>query len=465
MFAFINAIEQINGTINNLVWGPYMLVLLVGTGIFFTFKTNFFQITKFAYAMKETLFKIFEKSDVDDGEITPFQAVSTALAATVGTGNIAGVATAIALGGPGAVFWMWISAFFGMMTKFSEVVLSIQYRQKNSDGSWAGGPMYYIRNGLNIKWLASLFAVLGAFAAFGIGNMVQSNSVALSINATFGIPTWITGVVLAIGASLVIFGGVKRIASVTEKLVPFMALFYILGALVIIILNISNIPAAFAAIFRDAFSGRAAVGGFTGATVMYAMRFGIARGVFTNEAGLGSAPIAHAAAKTDHPVRQGLWGIFEVFVDTILICTMTALAILSTGVWTQIDPATGNAYTGSALTTAAFNQGLPGPGGVIVSLGILLFAFSTILGWEYYGEKCAEYLFGEKVTKFYKIIWIPLIFVGTVANLELIWNVADTMNGLMAIPNLVGILGLSGVVFKLTKEFFTDKSLAEGKSK
>jgi len=466
MFAFLNTIEQLNDTINGLVWGPYMLVLLVGTGIFFTLKLNFFQVTKFVYAMKQTLMKIFVKTeDMEEGEITPFQAVSTALAATVGTGNIAGVATAIALGGPGAIFWMWVSAFFGMMTKFAEVVLSIQYREKNVDGDWVGGPMYYIKNGLGKKWLASLFAVLGAFAAFGIGNMVQSNSVAASINATFGVPNWVTGVVLAVAASLVIFGGVKRIASVTEKLVPFMALFYIAGALLIILLNITNIPAAFGEIFAGAFSGRAAVGGFAGAAVMHAMRFGIARGVFTNEAGLGSAPIAHAAAKTDHPVRQGLWGIFEVFVDTILICSVTALAILSTGVWQQINPATGKALTGAALTTAAFNQGLPGPGGVIVAIGILLFAFSTILGWEYYGEKCAEYLFGTKITKLYKILWIPLVFVGTVANLELIWNIADTMNGLMAIPNLVGILGLSGVVFKLTKEFFADKSLVEGKGK
>ena len=458
MYAFIGGIEKVNSFLNNLVWGPYMLVLLVGTGIFFTFRTNFFQIRKFAYSMKETLLKMFVKSEVSDGEITPFQAVSTALAATVGTGNIAGVATAIALGGPGAVFWMWLSAFFGMMTKFSEVVLSIQYREKNADGSWSGGPMYYIKNGLNIKWLASLFAILGAFAAFGIGNMVQSNSVAESIYATFNIPHWITGVVLAAGASLVIFGGVKRIASVTEKLVPFMALFYIAGALAIIILNISNIPAAFGEIFKGAFSGRAAVGGFAGATIMNAMKFGIARGVFTNEAGLGSAPIAHAAARTDHPVRQGLWGIFEVFVDTILICTMTALAILSTGVWQD-------GLTGAALTTAAFNKGLPGPGGIIVAVGILLFAFSTILGWAYYGEKCAEYLFGSKVIIFYRIIWIPLILIGTISNLELVWGIADTMNGLMAIPNLIGLLGLSGVVFKLTKEFFSNKSLVKGTSK
>lgn len=459
MYGFINSIEQINSTINSLVWGPYMLVLLVGTGVYFTLRTNFFQIRKFGYTLKETLMKMFSKTeDLEEGEITPFQALSTALAATVGTGNIAGVATAIALGGPGAVFWMWVSALFGMMTKFAEVVLSIQYREKNDDGDWVGGPMYYIRNGLNIKWLASLFAILGAFAAFGIGNMVQSNSVAESINATFGVPHWITGAVLALGAALVIFGGIGRIAKVTERLVPLMAVFYIIGGLVIVIINSANIPSAFSAIFTGAFSSKSVVGGVAGVAVMNAVRFGIARGVFTNEAGLGSGPIAHAAAKTDHPVRQGLWGIFEVFVDTIVICTITALAIITTGAWTHTDAA-GEALTGAALTTEAFNMGLPGPGGVIVSIGILLFAFSTILGWSYYGEKCAEFLFGSKVTKIYRIVWIPLIFLGTIANLELVWNLADTMNGLMAVPNLIGILGLSGVVFKLVKEFFSNKDL------
>lgn len=465
MFAFLQTIENFNNTLNGLVWGPYMLVLLVGTGIFFTFRMNFFQVRKFIFAMKETLMKMFVKQEnLEEGAITPFQAVSTALAATVGTGNIAGVATAIALGGPGAIFWMWTSAFFGMMTKFAEVVLAVHYREKSPDGGWSGGPMYYIKNGLKSKWLASAFAILGAFAAFGIGNMVQSNSIAQALNTSFNIPNYITGIVLAIAAALVILGGLKRIASVTEKLVPFMALFYILGGVAILILNASGIPAAFGEIFKHAFSARAATGGFVGVTVMRAMRYGIARGVFTNEAGLGSAPIAHANAQTDHPVRQGLWGIFEVFVDTILICSITALAILSTGVWMPVNTG-GVQLTGAALTTAAFNKGLPGPGGVIVAIGILLFAFSTILGWAFYGEKCAEYLFGPKVNKYYRMLWIPLVFVGTVANLELIWGIADTMNGLMAIPNLIALLGLSGVVFKLTKEFFTNKSLVNSSNK
>ncbi|SNS34468.1 alanine or glycine:cation symporter, AGCS family [Anaerovirgula multivorans] len=449
MFGFVNTIESINGTINGLVWGPYMLILLVGTGIYFTFRANFLQVKEFGFTMKETLMKIFAKDEsAEEGDITPFQALATALAATIGTGNIAGVATAIALGGPGAIFWMWVSAFFGMMTKYAEVVLAIKYREKK-EGSWVGGPMYYIEKGLGLKWLAIIFSIFGALAAFGIGNMVQSNSVAAAL-AGYNIPPLATGIVLAVAAGLVILGGLKRIASVTEKIVPFMAVFYIIGAVIILIMNITQIPTAFGLIFKHAFTPASALGGFAGAVVMDAMTRGIARGVFSNEAGLGSAPIAHAAAKTDHPVRQGLWGIFEVFADTIVICTLTALTIISTGVWTSGE-------TGAALTTAAFNTGLPGPGGVIVAIGILFFAFSTILSWAYYGEKCAEHLLGSGINKVYRIVWLPLIVVGAVGSLDLIWDIADTLNGLMAIPNLVGLLGLSGVVLSLTKEFFTEK--------
>lgn len=451
MLGFIQAIEDFNGMLNGLVWGPYMLVLLVGTGIYFTFRTNFLQVRRFGFTMKETLMKIFEKPEAsEEGDITPFQALSTALAATIGTGNIAGVATAIALGGPGAIFWMWVSAFFGMLTKFAEVVLAIQYREKNAEGNFVGGPMYYIEKGLKMKWLAVIFSIFGALAAFGIGNMVQSNSVAAALDTTFGIPPIATGIILAIAAGAVILGGLKRIASVTEKIVPFMAVFYIVGALIILVLHITEIPKAFALIFQNAFTPASAIGGFVGATVMTAMRRGVARGVFSNEAGLGSAPIAHAAAKTDHPVRQGLWGIFEVFADTIVICTLTALTILATGVWNSGE-------TGAALTTAAFNDGLPGPGGYIVAIGILFFAFSTILSWAYYGEKCAEHLLGSSVNKFYRILWLPLIVVGAISSLDLIWDIADTLNGLMAIPNLVGLVLLSGVVIKLTKEFFATK--------
>jgi len=455
LIGFMQTIESINGTINGLVWGPYMLILLVGTGVYFSIRTNFLQVTKFGYAMKETLFKIFDKSEIsEDGDITPFQALSTALAATIGTGNIAGVATAIAIGGPGAVFWMWVSAFFGMMTKFAEVVLAIQYREKTVEGNWVGGPMYYIEKGMgsNWKWLAWIFSLFGAFAAFGIGNMVQANSVAEAMNASFGIPHLISGIVLAIAAGAVILGGLKRIAAVTEKIVPFMAVFYMIGAIVILVLNIAEIPGSFGLIFSSAFTARAGVGGFAGATVMMAMRFGVARGVFSNEAGLGSAPIAHAAARTDHPVRQGLWGVFEVFADTIVICSFTALAIISSGVWSS-------GLTGSALTTEAFNEGLPGPGGIIVAIGILFFAFSTLLSWAYYGEKCAEFILGSGFNKIYRIIWLPLIVLGAIGSLTMIWNIADTLNGLMAVPNLIALLALSGVVIKLTKEFFAREDL------
>lgn len=439
-------IMNLNSTINGFVWGPPMLFLLVGTGVYLTIGTNFFSILKLGYVLKNTLLKIFSKEQAGEGEITPFQAVATALAATVGTGNIAGVATAIALGGPGAVFWMWVSAVFGMTTKFGEVVLSIKYRERTEDGRFVGGPMYYIANGLNMKWLATVFAVFGALAAFGIGNMVQSNSVAASLQESFNISPLVTGLVLAVLTALVILGGIKRIGSVTEKLVPGMASIYILGAIFIIIMNGSHIPEAFGLIFGNAFTGTAAVGGFAGSTLAMAVRFGVARGVFSNEAGLGSAPIAHAASTTDHPVRQGLWGVFEVFMDTIVICTLTALAILVSGLWNT-------GATGAALTTQAFDEAIIG-GGYIVSIGIMLFAFSTILGWSYYGERCAEYLFGEKAIVPYRVIWIPFVVIGAVGGLEFIWALADTMNGLMAIPNLVGVLLLSGTILKLTKEFF-----------
>lgn len=444
-------IMELNGTINGIVWGPPMLFLIVGTGIYLTFRTNFFSILKLGYVLKNTFLKMFSKDTQGEGEITPFQAVATALAATVGTGNVAGVATAIALGGPGAVFWMWVSALFGMTTKFGEVVLAIKYREKTDDGRFVGGPMYYIQNGLKWKWLAVIFSIFGALAAFGIGNMVQSNSVAASLQESFSIPPLATGIVLAVLTALVILGGIKRIGAVTEKLVPFMAAIYILGAIFIIILNGSHIPEAFGLIFKYAFTPAAASGGFVGATIATAMRRGISRGVFSNEAGLGSAPIAHAAATTDHPVRQGLWGVFEVFMDTIVICTLTALAIMVSGLWNS-------GVTGAALTTQAFNEAIPG-GGYIVSIGIMLFAFSTILGWSYYGERCAEYLLGKKAILPYRIIWIPMVVVGSIGGLEFLWDLSDTLNGLMAIPNLIGVLALSGTVIALTKEYFAKEKV------
>lgn len=451
----MDKLMELNGIINSFVWGPVMLILLVGTGVYLTFRTNFMSLAKLGYILKSTLLKMFKREQKGEGEVTAFQAVATALAATVGTGNIAGVATAIATGGPGAVFWMWLSAIFGMTTKFGEVVLSINYREKTPDGRFVGGPMYYINNGLKWKWLANIFAIFGSLAAFGIGNMVQSNSVAASLEVSFGVNKLVTGIVLAVLAAVVIIGGLKRIAQVTELLVPFMAALYILGGLFIILMNISHIGEAFGLIFGNAFTPTAAIGGFAGSTMKLAMTKGVARGVFSNEAGLGSAPIAHAAATTDHPVRQGLWGVFEVFMDTIVICSITALSIIMTGSWSSGE-------TGAALTTMAFDQTIPG-GGYIVSIGVMLFAFSTLLGWEYYGERCAEFLFGSKINKAYRILWIPFVVIGSIGGLNMLWDLADTLNGLMAIPNLIGILLLSGVVIKLTKEFFSKQYVEEEK--
>ena len=445
----LETLMNINSAVNSVVWGPVLLILVLGTGTYLSFMTGFFSITKIGYVLKNTLFKMFAKDDKGEGEVTAFQAVATALAATVGTGNIAGVATAIALGGPGAVFWMWLAAIMGMTTKFAEVVLAVNYREKTEDGRFVGGPMYYITNGLgkSWKWLAVLFAFFGTFASFGIGCMVQSNSVALSAESTFGIPVLATGIVLAILTAVVIVGGIKRIGAFTEKLVPFMAALYILGGLWLLISNAAKIPAAFGMIFSNAFTGTAAVGGFAGAVMMQAIRFGIARGIFTNEAGLGSAPIAHAAATTDHPVRQGLWGVFEVFTDTIVICSITALSILVTGVWETGE-------SGAVLSAMAFDTGIPVVGRFIVSIGLILFAYSTILGWEYYGERCLEYLAGTKPIIAYRLLWVVAVVVGAIGGLEFMWDLADTLNGLMAFPNLVGVLILSPVVFKLTREFF-----------
>jgi len=453
----LETLMKINSAVNSIVWGPLIIILIIGTGTYLSVMTKFFSITKLGYTLKNTLLKMFAKDDKGEGEVTAFQAVATALAATVGTGNIAGVATAIALGGPGAVFWMWLAAIMGMTTKFAEVVLAVNYREKTPDGRFVGGPMYFITNGLgkNWKWLAVLFALFGTFASFGIGCMVQSNSVALSAESTFGVPVMVTGIVLAILTGAVIIGGIKRIGAFTEKLVPFMAAIYIVGGLWLIIANASKLPLAFSLIFTNAFTGTAAVGGFSGTVMMQAIRYGVARGIFSNEAGLGSAPIAHAAATTDHPVRQGMWGVFEVFMDTIVICSITALSIMVTGVWESGE-------SGAVLSAMAFNTGLPGVGKYIVSVGLILFAYSTILGWEYYGERCLEYLFGTKPIFAYRILWVVMVVVGAIGGLTFMWDLADTLNALMAFPNLVAVLMLSPVVFKLTKEFFAaEKSKAD----
>ncbi len=435
---------------NNIIWDMPMLILMIGTGTYLTFITNGVIFTRFGTVMKYTLRTIFKRYDHQEkGTITPFQAVSTALAATVGTGNIVGVAVAIQVGGPGAIFWMWVSALIGMVTKYAEVTLAVAYRHRNNKNEIVGGPMYYITKGMGSKTLAYLFCIFGFLASYGIGNMVQANSLAGGLESVFSIPTWVTGIVLAILVGLVIIGGISRIASVAEILVPLMAVLYMSGAVVALIVNASNIPAAFMSIIRDAFTGTAAVGGFAGATSMYATRIGIARGVFTNEAGLGSAPIAHAAAHTDHPARQGLWGAFEVFFDTLIMCTVTALVILSSGLWT--DPN----LDGNIISSLAFENAFKG-GRYIVSIGLVLFAFATIIAWYYYAEKCVEFLFGTKGIIPFRISFTGVVFVGCISKLELVWELADLLNGMMAIPNLIALIALSGVVRKLTKDFFND---------
>lgn len=438
-------ITNLNSTINGIVWGPPMLILLVGTGVLLTFRLKALQFSNLIYAHK----MIFKKNEDSEGDITNYQALTTAIAATIGTGNIAGVATAIAAGGPGAVFWMWVTGLVGMATKYAEAVLAVKYRVKDKRGEMAGGPMYYIEKGLGMKWLAVLFAFFGAVAAFGIGNMVQANSVADAIYTTFGVSHWITGLLLVIFTAVVLLGGIKSIGKVTALLVPIMAVFYVLGGSVVIIKNAALVPAAFASIFSDAFTGNAVAGGALGTVI----RYGVARGVFSNEAGLGSAPIAAAAAKTDHPVRQALASMTQTFIDTLVVCSFTALAILTSGLVGTINPATGEAYTGAALTTTAFNNTLPGVGGLIVAVGIIFFAYSTILGWSYYGEKCLEYLVGEKGVIFYRVAFVLFIMVGALSGLQFIWDLADTMNGLMALPNLIGLVGLSGIVVKETKDY------------
>ena len=461
--------------LNGIAWGPWMLVLLVGTGVYLSIRVDFIQFGKFGYVMKNTLGKLFKKQSAGEGEVTPLQAVSTALAATVGTGNIAGVTGAIVVGGPGAVFWMWISALFGMVTKYAEVVLSIRYRERNAKGEWVGGPMYYIKNGLGKKWswLGGLFCVLGALAAFGIGNLTQVNTIAGAINSAidacggntaawsvnlFGqivpISSLIIGGIIAVIVGLILFGGVKRIGSVTERLVPFMAVVYIVCSLCVVVTNAGALGKVFAMIFKGAFSAKAALGGAFGITIMKTIQKGVGRGVFSNEAGLGSAPIAHAASSESDPVKQGLFGIFEVFMDTIVICTLTALTLLC-GVEAGVNVAWGES-AGAELISASFgtifgNQA----GSLIVAVCLSLFALTTILSWSLYGTRCCEYLIGTKLTLIFQVAFVVVLIFGAALKLEIAWNIADTLNGFMAIPNLIALLGLSGVVIKLTKEHFS----------
>ncbi|MDB2395642.1 sodium:alanine symporter family protein [Porticoccaceae bacterium] len=444
--------EQIIDQINGFVWGPVMLTLLLGTGIFLTIGLKGMTISHIPYAFKQ-LFKGRQGSG--DGEISPFNALMTSLSSTIGMGNIAGVATAIGLGGPGALFWMWCAAFVGMATKYAEAVLAVNYRETDEAGRKVGGPMYYIKNGLGDKWkwLGGAFALFGSLAGFGLANTVQSNAVSQVLEANFNVPTVISGIVMAVLVGGVLLGGIKRIASVAGKLVPFMAALYMTATFIILVMNAPAIPAAIILVVDSAFNGAAATGGFAGATLMLALRMGIARGIFSNEAGLGSAPIAHAAAETNSPVRQGTIAMLGTFIDTLIICTMTGLVLIVTGVWSG-EP------QGAAMTLAAFTGALP-YGDIILSLCVALFAFTTMLGWSYYGERCAEFLLGPRVITPFRVLWVIGIFVGTQMSLELVWKMTDALNGLMAIPNLIALLLLSPIVFKLTREYFEKENREE----
>lgn len=457
---FMQAFSDGLSAVNSFVWGPVMLVFLVGTGVFLMIRLKGKPLTNLGYALRQVFSRSsVKKSDTQgEGDITPFQSLMTALAATIGTGNIVGVATAMTLGGPGALFWMWVAAIFGLATKYAESVLAVKYRVVNQDGQMSGGPMFALKNGFKVKWLGSLLAVLFALfaviASFGIGNLTQGNSISEALATTFSVPTWVTGLIVAVMAAIVVLGGIKSIGSVSAKIVPFMAVFYAIGGIICICINGQNVPKGLSDIFTAAFSPQALGGGFAGITIASAMRFGVARGVFSNEAGLGSAPIAAAAAKTDHPCRQGYINMTGTFFDTIIVCTLTGLVVASSGLVGTIDPATGETITGATLTINAFASALGPVGSFIVTLGLVLFAFSTILGWEYYGEKSLEYLVKSDKARFaYRLIFSIVAYFGCVTTLEIVWDFSDTANGLMAIPNLISLIVLSGVVVKLTNEY------------
>ncbi|MBQ6587422.1 MAG: alanine:cation symporter family protein [Butyrivibrio sp.] len=471
MSGFVGVVETVNNAVNGFVWGLPMLILLVGTGILMTVLTKVFQISHFSHWVKNTIGGIFKDKHVtahtgkDDMQISQFQSLCTALAATIGTGNIAGVAAAILSGGPGAIFWMWIVAFFGMMTNFSENVLGIYYRRRNEKNEWSGGAMYYLKYGLGSKKgcqfigtaLALMFSVFCILASFGIGNMSQINSIAVNMNSAFGVPHFVTGFILMLLAGLVIVGGLKRIASVTERLVPFMAVIYLIGATVIVVINADMLGAVFASIIKGAFGMRAVGGGIVGSGVAYAMQWGMKRGVFSNEAGLGSSVMVHSSSNVREPVVQGMWGIFEVFTDTIIVCTLTAFAVLSSGL---VDLDTGKVLSdqvSTALVAEAFSTVYGRAGSAFIAIAILFFAFSTVLGWSQYGSKGFEYLFGTKSVKLYHVIFVVFIVIGATMDLTLAWDLSDTFNGMMAIPNLIGVLTLSGTVMKITQNYVDRK--------
>ncbi len=467
MKSIVNALNIALNFVYNNVLSIAMMFFLIAVGLFLTIKLRGFQFTRFRYTSKHTVGSLFQKNmhTKDSGSVSPFQAVTTALAGTIGTGSIAGVATALFAGGPGAIFWMWISALLGMVTKYSEIVLSIKYREKNETGAWVGGPMFYIKNGLGLKWLAVLFAIFAMIACIGTGNATQSNSIANVFETTLNVPAWITGIILTVIISVVILGGVKRIASVNEKIVPLMAVFFIISSILALIFNVTSIPSAFQLIFKEAFNFKAAFGGVAGYGILNAMRYGVGRGVFSNEAGLGSAPIAHAATNSEDPVKQGLWGVFEVFITTIVICTMSALVVLTSDIYLgAFNAGTDPIYNGAALSSAAFGEALPYVGNIVISIATIFFALSTILGWAYYGEICAMYLFKshqKKAVNVYRLIYVAFVFIGAVAEIGVVWLIADCFNALMALPNLIALTALSKVVVDATKKHFEGKRLSD----
>ena len=450
----METLTSIVTAINNFVWGPPMLVLILGTGLFLQLRLKLMPILRIVTGFR-MVWKGRKAEAGAEGEITPYAALMTALAATVGTGNIAGVATAIAIGGPGALFWMWMTALVGMATKYAEVLLSVHFRETNANGEQMGGPMFAIKNGLGKRWawLGAAFALFGGLAGFGIGNMVQSNSIAAVLTASFGIAPWMTGVVLMVLTGFVLLGGVRRIGAVAEKLVPLMCFTYVLMSLIVLGLYADQIPAAFALIFKHAFTPLSATGGFAGATIMLAMRYGVARGIFSNEAGLGTAGIAQAAGQTKSAAESGMVGMMGTFIDTIVVCTMTGLVIIVTGAWNS-------GLTGAELTSSAFAAALPGFGQYMLTISLAVFAFTTILGWAYYGEKCWAYLFGSKVEVPYRVLWTLFVMVGAITHLDFVWLLADTLNAFMAFPNLVSLVLLSPVVSKVTSDYFAGQANA-----
>ncbi|WP_418358079.1 alanine/glycine:cation symporter family protein [Shewanella basaltis] len=454
----MEAITSFVSTINGIVWGVPMLIMILGVGLFLSIGLKLMPILKLGRGFKLLWSGRQVTDESEKGDVSPFNALMTSLSATIGTGNIAGVATAIFIGGPGALFWMWCTALVGMATKFSEAVLAVKFRETDTNGNHVGGPMYYIKNGLGSKWawLGTAFAVFGSIAGFGIGNTVQANSVADALSSNFNVPSWVTGVVLMLLVGAVLMGGIKRIAEVAGKLVPLMTVFYITAGLAVLVVYADQVPAAFMLIVESAFNPVAAQGGFAGAAVWAAIRFGVARGVFSNEAGLGSAPIAHAAAQTNNPVKQGLVAMLGTFIDTIIVCSITGLAIIVSGAWTSGE-------NGAALTSYAFSHALP-LGNYIVAIALAIFAFTTILGWSFYSEKCVQYLLGEKAVKPFRLIWTLVVPLGAVSSLEFIWLLADTLNAMMAIPNLIALVLLSPIVFGLTREYFIKQRALKAKS-